>query len=154
MPCSSCSKDQVVIKNCTYQADIECGKKCYGKDRYMYQFYLKWPWGEGEGGGRGSRGVWNYYSNLKWLDNFSETSLIEIKLIVIVQGFNVSLIIAASGAGMAEGWRSGVFSSHQVFLWVLQFSSLCKNARLKFQSTCKRWARRAFWLSIAKLPFI
>ena len=40
-----------MIKNCTYQADIECGKKCYGKDRYIYQFYLKWPWGEGEGGG-------------------------------------------------------------------------------------------------------
>ena len=43
----------MVIKNCTYQVDIECGKKCYGKDRYMYQFYLKWPWGEGEGGGEG-----------------------------------------------------------------------------------------------------
>ena len=48
IPCSSCSKDQVVIKNCTRQADIKCGKKCYSKDRYiMKQLYLKWLRGEG-----------------------------------------------------------------------------------------------------------
>lgn len=34
IPCSSCSKDQVVMKNCSRQADIECGKRCYSKDRY------------------------------------------------------------------------------------------------------------------------
>ena len=79
--------------------------------------------------------IFKYPVFAHWLDNFSETSLIEIRLIVIVQGFNVSLIMAASGAGMAQGWCSGVFSSHQVFLWVLQFSSLCKNPHLKFQST-------------------
>lgn len=33
-PCSSCAKDQVVIKNCSRQADIQCGNKCYSKDRY------------------------------------------------------------------------------------------------------------------------
>ncbi|PFX20797.1 hypothetical protein AWC38_SpisGene14713 [Stylophora pistillata] len=33
-PCSYCAKDQVVIKNCSRQADIECGKRCYSKDRY------------------------------------------------------------------------------------------------------------------------
>lgn len=33
-PCSYCTKDQVVIKNCSRQADIECGKRCYSKDRY------------------------------------------------------------------------------------------------------------------------
>ena len=35
IPCSSCSKDQVVMKNCSCQADIECGKRCYSKDRYI-----------------------------------------------------------------------------------------------------------------------
>lgn len=35
IPCSSCSKDQVVMKNCSRQADIECGKRCYSKDRYI-----------------------------------------------------------------------------------------------------------------------
>ncbi|XP_022799465.1 uncharacterized protein LOC111337438 [Stylophora pistillata] len=33
-PCSSCAKDQVVIKQCSRQADIKCGKKCYSKHRY------------------------------------------------------------------------------------------------------------------------
>ena len=173
IPCSSCSKDQVVIKNCTRQADIKCGKKCYSKDRYiMKQLYLKWL--RGEGRCQGVLGITIPTQNLincriflvwfwfifkypvfaHWLDNFSETGLIEIRLIVIVQGFNVSLILAASGAGMAQGWCSGVFSSHQVFLWVLQFSSLCKNPHFKFQSTCKLWTRKATWLFIAKLPFI
>ncbi|XP_078370099.1 uncharacterized protein LOC144653860 isoform X1 [Oculina patagonica] len=33
-PCSSCAEDQVVLRNCTSEWDIECKKQCYSKDKY------------------------------------------------------------------------------------------------------------------------